>query len=158
MIPNRCPTEINVEVCVASLHAHETIPVVEKQQQKASLSARKWPTIVAEISLCLQNNSYEQKCQQMITQGTAPGKLMSHCDTCSQWDISSLEINGRAHWGADNSVIEPDERNSICLKASGQCDAHRYISKLVIRATLQVDRILKMLNLSPRLNTTWHLQ
>lgn len=32
MIPNRCSAEINVKVCVAAFHAHETIPAAEKEK------------------------------------------------------------------------------------------------------------------------------
>lgn len=81
VIPNWCPAKINVEVCVASLYAHETIPGVEKQHQKASLSARKWPMMVADISLRHSTNDQPEHCAE---------------ENCLQWDISPLEINRRA--------------------------------------------------------------
>lgn len=118
VIPNRRPAEIDVEVCVTSLHAHETIPGVGKQQQRVSLSARGWLIMAPEISLSRQNNSYRQKSQQPISQkGTAPGKIV-HNGTPLPWKL--IEEPSSACRGTDDWVIEPDGTDSICLKASSQ--------------------------------------
>lgn len=49
VVPNGSPPEIDVEVCVAALHTHETIPIAEKGENNS------------EESHCRQEDSWDMQ-------------------------------------------------------------------------------------------------